>query len=87
MDYYYPRWKLFFDELQESLTTGKKFHQKSYNKKFVKKIGVPFTMSQKKYPIEPRSNTLKVVISIYLKWRKVFKFDNDYQDYLHWQIK
>ena len=63
MDYYMERWSLFFDMLQKSLSPGSKnkFKQKIFYKKFIISIGMPFTMSRKNYPTEPRSNTLKVI--------------------------
>ena len=81
LDYYLPRWSLFFDMLKKSLEKRGKYKQKTYYKKFIINIGLPFNMSTKKYPIEPCEETLKVVLEIYKRWRN-FSFTNVYEHHL-----
>ena len=66
-DYYGRRWSLFFQMLGDSFR-GKKFKQKTYNKKFMRRIGLPFQSSSQLYPTSPTTNTAKVVTKIYKKW-------------------
>ena len=66
-DYYGRRWRLFYQMLRDSFD-GKKFKQKSYEKKFMRRIGLPFQSSSQLYPTWPTTNTTKVVSRIYKKW-------------------
>jgi alpha-N-acetylglucosaminidase len=75
-DYYRPRWALFFQMLSSS---SQKFSQAKFRKKFLVKIGWPFTISQKSYPVRPELDTVEVVMEIYQKWRRhSFGFDRLY---------
>ena len=67
--------------LKKSLEKRGKYKQKTYYKKFIINIGLPFDMSTKKYPIEPSEETLAVVLEIYKRWRN-FSFTNDYDHHL-----
>ena len=82
MDYYYQRWSLFFRQLKQPMSGLKKFKQKNYYKKFMTSIGLPFSLGRKKYPLKPRSDTLKTVRHLHEKWRFNFQFEHDYQ----WQL-
>ena len=60
--------------LKKSLEKRGKYKQKTYYKKFIINIGLPFNMSTKKYPNEPSEE-------IYKRWRN-FSFTNDYEHHL-----
>lgn len=52
-DYFKPRWKLFFEELYNSLSKGIKFNQTDCNLKIFNQVEQPFTFSNKIYSSEP----------------------------------
>ena len=71
-DYYYPRWKMFFDYL--SLTLIDPFHFPIYNQTrfeeaFMAQVGIPFTESQKSYAEKPLGNPVKLALQTYHVWR------------------
>ena len=67
--------------LKKSLEKREKYRQKTYYKKFIINIGLPFNMSTKKYPIEPSEETLTVVLEIYKRWQN-FSFTHNYEHHL-----
>ena len=68
-DYYTPRWGMFFDTIQENLQNGEAFDEKTFRKEFIEKLGKPFTMDKKLYPVETIGDSVAVALSLYKKWR------------------
>ena len=65
-DYYLPRWSLFFQRL---LTGGHPFDERAFRREAVEKIGRPFTLERKAYPVEPVGDSVEVALKLYKKWR------------------
>ena len=77
-DYYFPRWKLFFDYLSLDLIDPETFpyDQEKFKQTFIQEIGTPFTLSRKTYPDEPSGNFVELVQNAYKKWR-FYEFSQD----------
>lgn len=68
-DYYYPRWKLFCQQLYASLVNKVPFHQHIFDEMVFSLIEKPFVHSYKMYPSNPLNDTMKVIRLLYDKWR------------------
>ena len=71
-DYYYPRWKLFFDSLILTLTDplhNPIYNQTYFEETFMEQIGIPFTRSQKFYSEKPMENPVELALQTYHTWR------------------
>ncbi len=69
-DYYLPRWKLFFKMLKRSLKKkGKRWNQKLFRNRFIRKVGIPFTLSDKTYPTRPTGDAFALAARMHKKWR------------------
>ncbi|XP_065206466.1 alpha-N-acetylglucosaminidase [Planococcus citri] len=73
IDYYYPRWALFFHYLSISIRTKTKFNKKKFNDIVFEAVEDPFCKSNKTYPVKPESDTLSIAKIIHVKWRNLFK--------------
>lgn len=71
IDYCLPRWKLFFDELIETLIKKKrKFNDNKCKQKIFKEIEEPFGVSNKIYETKPHGDPVEIARRIYAKWKK-----------------
>ena len=70
-DYYIPRWQLFFKSLEESLVTGRKFHEEKFRKKFLDKIGKPFCEDRSSYSVTPTGDTVGIATKLHRKWSRI----------------
>ena len=68
-DYCAPRWKLFFDELLQSIRNNRKFNDNKCKQKIFKQIEEPFTTDNKIYPIEAHGDTMAIAREIYEKYK------------------
>ena len=62
---------MFFKSLEESLVTGRKFHEEKFRKKFLDKIGKPFCEDRSKYPVTPTGDTVGIASKLYRKWSRI----------------
>ncbi len=67
-DYYKPRWQLFFSLVKDSMKSGMPFDQGRFWKTFLKNIALPFNRIRRKYPIQPKGDTLSTVIKIFQRY-------------------
>lgn len=49
-DYYLPRWKLFFDQLKQSLDNRNAFNQSQFTRDVFERVEMPFNLNRKVYP-------------------------------------
>ena len=68
-DYYYPRWKLFYQRLGESVHSNTTFDQDAYKRDFIEYIGKPFTYANNLYPTKPIGDSITIARKLYSKWR------------------
>lgn len=69
-DFCLPRWALFFDELNESLSKKiPKFNNNKCKQKIFKEIEEPFGVANKEYPIEAIGDTFQIARNILRKWK------------------
>lgn len=68
-DYYYPRWRLFCQQLYASLVKKVPFHQHIFDEMVFSSVEKPFVYSYKMYPSIPQNDTMKVIRLLYDKWR------------------
>lgn len=54
MDYYLPRWQLFFDQLKYSLEQRVAFNQGKFARDVFEQVELPFNLNRKVYPTEPK---------------------------------
>lgn len=80
-DYFKPRWAIFLNELETSLTTGTRVNTTRINKRIFENVEKAFTFSRKIYPTKAtgdksffRSEFLDIIIGIYLKRNSNIKF-------------
>jgi alpha-N-acetylglucosaminidase len=52
-DYYKPRWQLFVDYLNKSLTDKTPFNQNNYNKEVFNKVELKFVNQNQSFPTQP----------------------------------
>ena len=69
-DYYLPRWRLFLRMLKRGMSKRRKWNQKRFKKKFMSKVGVPFTLGTKTYPHRPTGKAITMAQKVHRKWRK-----------------
>jgi hypothetical protein len=55
-DYYKPRWQLFIEYLQKSLTDKTPFNQNNFNADVFEKVELKFVNEVKLYSIEPNGS-------------------------------
>lgn len=67
-DYYYPRWQLFFEQLQESLSNKIPFNQSTFNSLVLEKVEDPFTRANNVYRTEAAGDSIAVAQHIFNKW-------------------
>jgi alpha-N-acetylglucosaminidase len=51
--YYKPRWQLFVDYLNKSLTDKTPFNQNDYNKEVFNKVELKFVNQNQSFPTQP----------------------------------
>ena len=68
-DYYLRRWMLFYKMLARCLARGERWRQKSFKRAFLRRIGIPFTLGEKKYPDMPAANPIAAVKAVHRRWR------------------
>lgn len=69
-DYYLKRWALFFRMLRRALKKRRRWRQKRFERAFLRRVGVPFTLQGKKYPTSPTGDAMEVVREMHRKWRR-----------------
>ena len=67
-DYYAPRWRMFFQTLEDKVG-GDVFNEKKFRREFVERLGRPFTLDRKVYPVDPVGDSVEVALKLYKKWR------------------
>jgi alpha-N-acetylglucosaminidase len=55
-DYYKPRWQLFIQYLQKSLTDKSPFNQNNFNEEVFEKVELKFVNDVKLYSSEPNGS-------------------------------
>jgi len=70
-DYYIPRWKMFFKELEKCVLTKKKFNKKKFKEEFLEKQGRPFCKARTRYPTTPEGDTINTARLLYQKWGNI----------------
>jgi hypothetical protein len=74
-DYYKPRWQLFIDYLNKSLTDKTPFNQNDYNKEVFNKVELKFVNQIQSYTTEPKG-CLKFYLGLNLSLNN-FSFSGD----------
>ena len=72
-DYYVPRWRLFFKELEKSILSKQPFESDKFKLLFMEKIGRPFCTDTHSYPSEPTGDTLAISTRLFEKWIGVLR--------------
>lgn len=67
-DYYIPRWKLFFKELESSIISRTAFNEEHFKETFLEQQGRPFCENTKSYPTNPTGDTIEIAKELYSKW-------------------
>ena len=70
-DYYYPRWKLFFDKLDQVLMDPYlySYNQTLFEQLATLEIGNGFIYGQHEYPDIPHGDSILLAEKIHTKWR------------------
>ncbi|XP_071452084.1 alpha-N-acetylglucosaminidase [Hetaerina americana] len=72
--YFLPRWKLFIQNLNESLAAGNlTFDQKKFNEQVFDTVERKFTLDNNEFPVIPQGDALAIAIEIHRKWRPAYK--------------
>ena len=67
-DYYVPRWKLFFKQLESSIISRTAFDEEFFRETFLETQGRPFCENTKSYPTNPSGDTIEIAKELYSKW-------------------
>ncbi|KAF4517969.1 hypothetical protein B566_EDAN005336 [Ephemera danica] len=73
MHYFKPRWQLFIQHLNQSLTEGVAFNQAAFNKQVFEQVELPFTMDKTVFADEPQEDPLITAQDVHKRWRPLFK--------------
>lgn len=69
-DYFLPRWRVFFYELEQNIVRNNgKFNDSKCQQKIFEQIEEPFTVGRKVYRIEAEGCTLNISRDIFRKWQ------------------
>jgi len=60
-DFYVPRWQFFLKALEDDLSGVTPYNRTVVDNLILNTIEIPFTQSQKTYPIEPTGDSIQVV--------------------------
>ncbi|XP_046392538.1 alpha-N-acetylglucosaminidase [Ischnura elegans] len=71
--YFKPRWMLFIQKLNESLTTGSYFDQAKFNEQVFFDVEQKFTLDNNEFPVDPQGDALEIAIEIHKKWQPIYK--------------
>ncbi|XP_023220747.1 alpha-N-acetylglucosaminidase-like [Centruroides sculpturatus] len=66
--YFYPRWFLFLNTLQDCLSQNKRFNQSEFNWKVKNFVEEQFAYSTDVYPSHPLGNTVQIVRDLWQKY-------------------
>lgn len=70
IDYCWPRWQIFFSELEQSITKNNgKFSDSKCRQKIFREVEEPFTVSNKEYPAEAEGDAIEISRKILQKWK------------------
>lgn len=70
VDYFKPRWKIFLDALDDTLSRKIKFNVTEINEKIFREVEEPFTKSNKIYSNEPKGDSIEIAMEMISKWYK-----------------
>ncbi|XP_076294620.1 N-acetyl-alpha-glucosaminidase [Lasioglossum baleicum] len=67
-DYYKPRWAIFLESLDATLTKGEVLNITRINERMFNEVEKPFTFSRKIYPTEPLGDPIEAAMRVFSKW-------------------
>lgn len=67
-DYFKPRWAIFLNELETSLTTGTRVNTTRINKRIFENVEKAFTFSRKIYPTKATGDSIDIAERILSEW-------------------
>lgn len=70
VDYFKPRWKIFLDALDDTLSKKIKFNVTEINEKIFREVEEPFTKSNKIYSNQPKGDSIEIAMEMISKWYK-----------------
>ncbi|KAJ3658550.1 hypothetical protein Zmor_010284 [Zophobas morio] len=71
--YFAPRWKLFVEYANETLTSGVSFDQSYISGKIFDEVELPFTYDESVLPVVPIGDTVETAKALYDKWMPTLK--------------
>ncbi len=71
--YYYKRWELFFDEIEQSMSTGNKFNDQLFHKKLVEWMKQWSDNQHEVYPTKPKGDSVNLAQKLWKKYNDSFK--------------
>ncbi|XP_015185471.1 PREDICTED: alpha-N-acetylglucosaminidase [Polistes dominula] len=68
VDYFQPRWKIFLDALQDTISKNIKYNITEINERIFREVEEPFTRSNKIYSTEPKGDPIEIAMNILSNW-------------------
>ncbi|KAK4887646.1 hypothetical protein RN001_003917 [Aquatica leii] len=84
-EYYFERWRLFINAMNDSLINQTTFNESGVIKKIFEEVEKPFTFSRKVFPVHPSGDTIAIAQEIRSKWWNIHhcRFTREQDSYLH----
>ena len=70
IDYYYPRWKLFIDEVIDAIKSGEEFDIDKFRNDALN-FGKSWQYSNNTYPSDPEGDTSAIAKELYDKYKRI----------------
>ncbi|XP_055592989.1 alpha-N-acetylglucosaminidase [Uranotaenia lowii] len=70
-DFFLERWRLFFNELENALSTNGTVNDTKLRDKIFRTVELPFVTDNKRYPVKAEGDALVVALGIFQKWTQL----------------